>query len=130
MIRIDPPPGIADAARFSLHYERRTVTYWLKQRGGVLGGPIVFGPGSVKWGEGEGNQYRRKVAGLPPGPKSVVIKAVCRNDPWAVPGSRLDRLHSASSRGARSSGKGYWGWTCRKVANCLMASVCCPLDQL
>ena len=53
VIRIDPPRGIADAARFSLHYERRTGSYWLKQRGGVLGGPIVFGPGSVKWGEGD-----------------------------------------------------------------------------
>lgn len=52
VIPIDPPAGIVDAARFSLHYERRTGAYWLKQRGGVLGGPIVFGPGPVKLGEG------------------------------------------------------------------------------
>ena len=51
VVRIDPPAGIADAARYSLHLERRTGRYWLKQRGGVLGGPIVFGPGSVHQGE-------------------------------------------------------------------------------
>ena len=51
VVRIDPPAGIADAARYSLHLERRTGRYWLKQRGGVLGGPIVFGPGSVDKGE-------------------------------------------------------------------------------
>jgi hypothetical protein len=51
VVRIDPPAGIADAARYSLHLERRTGRYWLKQRGGVLGGPIVFGPGSVNKGE-------------------------------------------------------------------------------
>ncbi len=53
VVRIDPPAGIADAARVSLHLERRTGRYWLKQRGGVLGlgGPIVFGPGSVHQGE-------------------------------------------------------------------------------
>lgn len=45
VIRIDPPLGIADAARFSLHFERRTGAYWLKQRGGILGSPIIFGPG-------------------------------------------------------------------------------------
>lgn len=48
VIRIDPPPGIPDAARFSLHYERRTGTYWLKQRGGILGSPIIFGPGVLR----------------------------------------------------------------------------------
>jgi hypothetical protein len=51
VVRIDPPAGIADAARYSLHLERRTGRYWLKQRGGILGGPIVFGPGSVNKGE-------------------------------------------------------------------------------
>ena len=51
VVRIDPPAGIADAARYSLHLERRTGRYWLKQRGGVLGGLIVFGPGSVDKGE-------------------------------------------------------------------------------
>lgn len=51
VVRIDPPAGIADAARYSLHLERRSGRYWLKQRGGVLGGPIVFGPGSVHQGE-------------------------------------------------------------------------------
>ena len=43
--------GIADATRYSLHLERRSGRYWLKQRGGVLGGLIVFGPGSVDKGE-------------------------------------------------------------------------------
>ena len=51
VVRIDPPAGIADAARVSLHLERRTGRYWLEQRGGILGGPIVFGPGSVHQGE-------------------------------------------------------------------------------
>ena len=51
VVRIDPPAGIADAARYSLHLERRTGRYWLKQRGGILGGLIVFGPGSVDKGE-------------------------------------------------------------------------------
>lgn len=51
VVRIDPPAGIADAARYSLHLERHTGRYWLKQRGGVLGGLIVFGPGSVNQGE-------------------------------------------------------------------------------
>ena len=51
VVRIDPPAGIADAVRVSLHLERRTGRYWLKQRGGILGGPIVFGPGSVHKGE-------------------------------------------------------------------------------
>ena len=51
VVRIDPPAGIADAARYSLHLERHTGRYWLKQRGGVLGGLIVFGPGSVHQGE-------------------------------------------------------------------------------
>ena len=51
VVRIDPPAGIADAVRVSLHLERRTGRYWLKQRGGILGGPIVFGPGSVDKGE-------------------------------------------------------------------------------
>ncbi len=48
VVRSDPPASIADATRYSLHLERRTGRYWLKQRGGVLGGPIVFGPGSLK----------------------------------------------------------------------------------
>lgn len=51
VVRIDPPPGIADATRLSLHLERRTGQYWLKQRGGVIGSQIVFGPGSLKKGE-------------------------------------------------------------------------------
>jgi hypothetical protein len=51
VVRIEPPAGIADAIRYSLHLERRTGRYWLKQRGGVLGGPIVFGPGSVDIGK-------------------------------------------------------------------------------
>jgi len=51
VVRIDPPAGIADAARYSLHLERHTGRYWLKQRGGILGGLIVFGPGSVDKGE-------------------------------------------------------------------------------
>lgn len=48
VVRLDPPAGIADAARYSLHLERRTGRYWLKQRGGILGGLIVFGPGVLK----------------------------------------------------------------------------------
>ncbi len=51
VVRIDPPAGIADAARYSLHLERRTGRYWLKQRCGILGGVIVFGPGSLNIGE-------------------------------------------------------------------------------
>jgi hypothetical protein len=47
VVRIDPPAGIKDAARYSLHLERRTGRYWLTQRGGFLGTRITFGPGEL-----------------------------------------------------------------------------------
>ncbi len=48
VVRIDPPAGIKDAARYSLHLERRTGRYWLTQRGGFLGTRITFGPGELR----------------------------------------------------------------------------------
>lgn len=44
VVRIDPPAGIKDATRYSLHLERRTGRYWLTQWGGFLGTRITFGP--------------------------------------------------------------------------------------
>lgn len=51
VVRIDPPPGIADAARYSLHLNRSTGQYWIKRRGGLLGTRIVYGPGLLKMGD-------------------------------------------------------------------------------